>query len=92
MNTAFLLMAQYNGQAVIPLEKVCADYFQHLTPDKFLRKVVAGEIDLPVIRIEGSQKAAKGVHLADLAKYLDAQRESAVRENDKLHGRFKKAS
>ena len=31
MNTAFLLMAQYNGQAIIPLANVCADYFSHLT-------------------------------------------------------------
>ncbi|MFD2883207.1 pyocin activator PrtN family protein [Pseudomonas lini] len=34
MNTVFLLMAQYNGQAIIPLERVCADYFSHLTPEK----------------------------------------------------------
>ncbi|MCQ4245589.1 Pyocin activator protein PrtN [Stutzerimonas decontaminans] len=92
MNTAFLLMAQYNGQAIIPLERVCADYFSHLTPDKLQRKVATGEVDLPVVRIEGSQKAAKGVHLSDLAAYLDEQRRKAVAENDKLHGRFKRAS
>lgn len=92
MNTAFLLMAQYNGQAIIPLERVCSDYFSHLTPDKLQRKVAAGEVDLPVVRIEGSQKAAKGVHLTDLAAYLDEQRRKAIAENDKLHGRFKRAS
>lgn len=87
MNTAFLLMAQYDGAAIIPLERVCSDYFSHLTPDKLLRKAQAGEIDLPIVRIEGSQKSAKGVHLSDLATYLDAQRARAVTENDKLHGR-----
>lgn len=92
MNTVFLLMAQYNGMAIIPIERVCADYFSHLTPEKLLRKAGAGEIDLPITRIEGSQKAAKGVHLSDLATYLDAQRAKAVVENDKLHGRYKKAS
>ena len=92
MNTLFLLMAQYNGLAIVPLERVCNDYFQHLTPEKMLRKVMAGEIDLPITRIEGSQKAAKGVHLQDLAIYLDEQRRRAVVENDKLHGRFKRAS
>lgn len=92
MNTAFLLMAQYNGLAIIPIERVCQDYFAHLTPEKLLRKASSGEIDLPITRIEGSQKAAKGVHLTDLAAYLDAQRAKAVAENDKLHGRFKKAS
>ena len=91
MNTLFLLMAQYNGQAIVPLAKVCEDYFSHLTPEKLLRKVLAGEIDLPITRIEGSQKAAKGVHLQDLASYLDEQRRRAVIENDKLQGRYKRA-
>jgi hypothetical protein len=91
MNTSFLLMAQYNGQAIIPVYRVCTDYFAHLTPDKFLRKVMAGEIDLPVVRMEASQKAAKGVHLGDLAKYLDDQRQKALAENDKLQGRYKRA-
>lgn len=87
MNTAFLLMAQYNGQAIIPLEQVCADYFRHLTPANFQSKLVAGEIDMPIVRVESSQKATRGIHLMDLAKYLDAQHQKALIENDKLHGR-----
>ncbi|MGN8113255.1 pyocin activator PrtN family protein [Labrys sp. 22185] len=85
MNTAFLLLAQYDGLAVIPAERVCRDYFSHLTPDKFLRKVSAGEIKIPLVRIEASQKSAKGVHLQDLADYLDARRKAAQREADQLH-------
>ena len=80
MNTAFLLMAQYDGRAIIPAEEVVRDYFSHLTVDKFLRKIGAGEIALPVVRIEASQKAAKGVHLQDLAEYLDARRAAARKE------------
>ncbi|MCO5730155.1 pyocin activator PrtN family protein [Rhizobium sp. SSA_523] len=80
MNTAFLLMAQYNGKAVIPVKDVCADYFTHLTVDIFLRKVGKGEIKIPVTRMEGSNKAAKGVHLQDLADYLDARRAEAEQE------------
>jgi hypothetical protein len=80
MNTAFLLMAQYNGLAVIPVEKVCKDYFSHLTPEKFIRKVSAGEIALPIVRMETSQKAARGIHLQDLATYLDKRRDAAQRE------------
>ncbi|WP_370674007.1 pyocin activator PrtN family protein [Pleomorphomonas sp. PLEO] len=53
---------------------------------KLLRKVMAGEIDLPVTRIEGSQKAAKGVHISDLAEYLDKRRAAAIRERDALCG------
>lgn len=87
MNTAFLLMAQYNGAAIIPLERVCADYFSHLTPEKMKLKVAKGEIDLPLVPIEGSQKSARGVHLNDLAAYLDAQHAKAKSEHDKLMGR-----
>jgi len=71
MNTAFLLMARYDAQAIIPVDRVCSDFFCHLTPEKFIRKVVAGEIVIPLVRMEGSQKAAKGVALVDLAAYLD---------------------
>jgi hypothetical protein len=85
-NTAFLLMAQYHGAAVIPLEMVCRDYFRHLTVEKLLRKILAGEIALPVLRIEKSQKAARGVHLSDLADYLDKQREAALKECRQLSG------
>ena len=85
-NTAFLLMAQYNGAAIIPLELVVHDYFPHLKEDKFLRKVLAGEIKLPVVRIENSQKSARGVMLSDLADYIDKQHERAVREAQQLGG------
>jgi len=80
MNTAFLLMAQYEGKAIIPIEQVCRDYFSHLTPPKLVQKISAGEIAIPLVRIDASQKCAKGVHLTDLATYLDARVEAARRE------------
>jgi hypothetical protein len=91
MNTAFILMAQYNGRAIIPLEQVCKDYFTHLTPEMFQRKVLAGQIKIPITRLEPSQKSAKGIHITDLATYLDAQRAAAVKECDQLNG-FRRAS
>lgn len=86
MNTTFLLMAQYNGRAVIPVEDVCRDYFHHLSPEKFIRKAALGEIRLPLVRMEASQKAAKGVHLVDLADYLDKRRQAAIKEADQIAG------
>ncbi|WP_028694362.1 pyocin activator PrtN family protein [Pseudomonas cremoricolorata] len=80
MNTAFILMAQYNGKAIISLEQICCDYFTHLTPEIFQRKVLAGQIKLPITRLESSQKSAKGIHIADLAIYLDQQRDAARKE------------
>lgn len=85
MNTAFLLMAQYDGRAVIPVDVVARDYFPHLSTDKFLRKAALGEIKLPVVRIDpGTQKSAKGIHLADLAKYIDDRRAAAIKEAGQL--------
>ncbi|WP_454618345.1 pyocin activator PrtN family protein [Bradyrhizobium cenepequi] len=86
MNTAFLLLAQYNGVTVIPVETVCRDFFSHLTPGKFIQKVSVGEIAIPMVRIEGSQKAAKGVHLMDLAKWIDLRRDAARKECEQLTG------
>jgi hypothetical protein len=54
--TLFLLMAQYNGQTVVPLDLVCRDFFGHLTVEKLLRKALRGDIALPIVRIETSQK------------------------------------
>lgn len=86
MNTAFILMAQYDGQAIIPLDRVCRDYFTHLTPEMFQRKVLSGQIKIPITRLEQSQKSAKGIHINDLATYLDLQRAAAVKEHRQLNG------
>jgi hypothetical protein len=87
MNTLFLLMAQYNAQAVIPLARVCEDYM-NLTVEKFKSKCLSGEIDLPIVRLGAdSQKAALGIYLKDLADYIDTQRERATKEQNKLMNR-----
>lgn len=84
--TLFLLMAQYNGKTVVPLEQVCQDFFGHLTVEKLLRKALRGDIALPIVRIETSQKAQRGVHLVDLAAYIDKRRAAAVKEAHRLTG------
>lgn len=80
MNTAFILMAQYDARAIIPIELVARDYFSHLTPGKLIQKIDHGEIKLPLVRIEASQRAARGVHVGDLAAWIDARREAAQKE------------
>lgn len=87
MKTVFLLMAQYDGHAVIPIEDVARDYFPHLAAGKLVRKINEGDIALPMIRIDaGSQKSAMGVHVQDLADYIDARREAAIKELRQLRG------
>ena len=80
MRTVFLLMAQYDGRAIIPVALVCRDFFSHLTVNHFVKKATHGEIKLPIIYIEPSQKAAKGIHVHDLAEYIDARRNVARKE------------
>ncbi|TCT29607.1 pyocin activator PrtN family protein [Martelella mediterranea] len=83
--TIFFLMAQYDGRALIPVEEICKDYFSHLTPAKFLRKVALGDLEIPVTQVEPSQKSRKGVHINDLADYIDRQHDMALHDFNKLH-------
>lgn len=87
VKTFWMLFARYEGRPTVPAQEVCRDFFSHLDTAKFVRKVDAGEIDLPLVRIEGSTKAARLVQLTDLAEYLDARASEARALNDKIHGR-----
>ncbi|MFD6316948.1 MULTISPECIES: pyocin activator PrtN family protein [Methylorubrum] len=80
MKTVFLLMAQYDARAVIPIEWVARDFFSHLTADNLVRKISAGDIALPLVRMEDSARSAKGVALIDLADYIDQRIEAARKE------------
>lgn len=84
MNTIFLLMAQYDAKAIIPIDLVARDYFD-MTKDALVRKIGAGEIALPMVRMSESQKAAKGVHIKDLAAYLNERAEAARKECRQLN-------
>jgi hypothetical protein len=87
MNTVFLLMARYDAQVIVPIDIVCADFFAPLRLPNLLRKIAAGDIDLPLIRMEPtSQKTARGVHIQDLANFIDARRAAAVKECEQLCG------
>lgn len=87
MNTLFLLMAQYDAQVIIPLERVCTDYFRHLTPSKLKKEIREGAIDLVMVKIDSSPQSTCGIHIADLASYLDAQRHKCIAEHECLMGR-----
>ncbi|MCK0138651.1 pyocin activator PrtN family protein [Aliiroseovarius sp. F47248L] len=79
MNTAIMMMAMYNARPIIPSEAVAADWF-NLSVGKFHEKIRKGDIPLPLVTMEDSQKCAKGVHLTDLADYIDTRRAAAEKE------------
>jgi Pyocin activator protein PrtN len=85
MKTEELLLSHY-GTPLIPLELWVRDYFRHLNVEKYLAKTLRGEIQIAVVRMEGSQKSAKAVHVADAGAYLDRQIEAARRECRQLSG------
>lgn len=87
MKTVFLLMAQYDARAVIPIEWVARDFFTHLTTDNLVRKISTGDITLPLVRMEDSVRSAKGVALIDLAAYIDRRVGAARKECRQLNGR-----
>ena len=87
MNTQFLLLAQYGATAIVPVEDICRDYFRHLKPPQFIRNVNEGNIALPLTRIDGSAKTAMGVHVNDLAAWIDARAEAARKECRQMNGR-----
>jgi hypothetical protein len=85
LNTTFLLLAQYNGKVVIPLEEVRRDFF---APDaaeassqaQLRRHQTAGQAN------GQSHKCAKGVHLQDLAGYFETRRQAAKKELSQMSG------
>lgn len=86
MNTAFMLMAKYEGLPVIPLDQVREDFFGGMSKPVFMNKVESGEISLPISNLGTTQKAPRAVHLNDLAKYLDDCAEKARKELERKNG------
>jgi len=87
MNTVFILMAQYGATAVVPIELVCRDYFSHLNPQSLVTRITRGDIKLPLVRMDRSQKCSKGVAITDLARYLDDQIDAGRHFYKQMHGR-----
>ena len=80
------LREHYGPRVIIPLDRVREDFFDGMSQEHLLRRISEGKLDLPVVRIDASQKAAKGVALTDLAAYLDRRIELARKECRQLYG------
>lgn len=80
MNTIFMLMAQYDGKPLIDIDDVRRDYFSELSLPTFIRRLDDGDIQLPCVRMNPSQKGTRTIPLQDLAAYIDKQMQTARRE------------
>lgn len=77
-DTLQCLQAQHNNKTVIPLEEVAKVHFD-MTKEVLTRRIREGTIILPVIEMDDSRKSAKGVHIQDLADYIDSRRAEALK-------------
>lgn len=77
MNAFYILLGKYGHEVMIPSEIVARDWF-NIGKSKFHEKVGRGEIALPVMSMDDSQKSPRGVHILDLAEYLDKRRDAAL--------------
>ncbi len=75
MNTNLALLAVFGGPTVA-LDRICKDYLG-LSREEAMKKAAAGELPVPVFRLNKSQKAPYLVHVADLAELIDTAREKA---------------
>jgi hypothetical protein len=80
MNTAFLLLAEHN-RAILPLEDVATRYLG-ISARVAQARATRGELPFPAFQ-PGSQKGPWLVNIADLAAWLDAERDKAAAEVDK---------
>ncbi len=78
MNTAFLLMAQFN-KVIVPLDQISKEYFA-LEPRTAQNYAKAGRLPVPAFRGGESNKAPWLVNVNDLAAYLDKQRDAAAKD------------
>jgi hypothetical protein len=78
MNTAFLLMAQFN-KAIVPLDEICKAYFglEARTAKNYAK---AGRLPVTAFRTGSSNKAPWLINVNDLAEYLDKQRDAAKQD------------
>jgi hypothetical protein len=68
----FLLMAEYGGRVLLPLEEVCEKIFG-MSIKTANRKANANELPLAAVRFSNSQKAPFMISIQDLAIFIEDQ-------------------
>ena len=83
MKTLFLLQAQYDGRAEIPLDEICVDLLS-MNYHEAKRRANVQKLPFPVHRLS-SRKSPWMVSLLDLAAYIDQQRAAAEADWKKMN-------
>ncbi len=83
MKTAFMLMAQFDGKAVVQLEDICKEFF-NMSKAVALTKAKHATLPVPAYRASDSNKAPWLVNISDLAEHLDKMRDEVKRAQDMI--------
>ena len=81
MNTAFLLMAQFE-RATVPLAEIAEEYLG-MTAPVAQREALMHNLPIPTFRLRDSNKSPLLVHIDDLAAHIDQARAKAKKAWDK---------
>lgn len=87
MNTAKLLMLQYDFKSAIPLTQAVKDYFNaELSEREIVRKANKGEFPFPVYKSDPTnRKSGWFVNLESLASWLGNKAKQAQKDYQNIH-------
>lgn len=83
MKTLFLVMAQFDGAADIPLARLCEEHFG-MKLDVAARRAAVHQLPVPFYKKTG--KSGYFCSVADWADYLDSQAQAARDEWHEMNG------
>ncbi|MCV6590562.1 MAG: pyocin activator PrtN family protein [Marinobacterium sp.] len=75
--TLWMIMAQFGGQAVIPLD-ACKEMLGYKTLPEANKAECAGTLPVPAFKLREGNRVPRMIHAADLAAYIDAQHAKAT--------------
>ena len=84
MTTTVEILKERFGTSFIPLDAIRDAFFPEMGPDRFRRALITGDIQLPAMRLRGSQKAREFVDVRDLATWYDGHRAAAQRQSVRM--------
>lgn len=79
-----MLMIRYQN-TIVPLADVCNDYLTHLSLKTAKEQAAAQTLPFPAFKAGSSQKAEYFVDIIDLAMWIDAKKEQARRDWEKVN-------
>lgn len=75
--TLWMVMAQFEGKAIIPLDD-CKEMLGYKTLPEANKAECAGTLPVPAFKLREGHRVPRMIHASDLADYIDAQHAKAT--------------